>query len=60
MSSSDENNDLDSVDIYTPKEESELEEKMNQMPDYITCIFTWLFDSLFYLYEKYFVHNKFI
>ena len=28
MSSSDENNDLDSVDIYMPKEESELEEKI--------------------------------
>jgi hypothetical protein len=57
MSSSDENNDLDSVDIYTPKEESELEEKINELSNaglYKFAFFTWLFDNLFYLYEKIF------
>tara|TARA_Y100000816_G_C25682267_1_gene361184 strand:- start:343 stop:522 length:180 start_codon:yes stop_codon:yes gene_type:complete len=57
MSSSDENNDLDSIDIYTPKEESELQEKINELSNaglYKFAFFTWLFDSLFYLYEKIF------
>jgi len=52
MSSSDE---LDIVDIYTPKEDSELEAKINELSNaglYKFAFFTWLFDNLFYLYEK--------
>lgn len=57
MSSSDENNDLDSVDTYLPKEESELEAKINELSNaglYKFAFFSWLFDTMFYVYEKVF------
>tara|TARA_B000000557_G_C20617394_1_gene376551 strand:+ start:257 stop:445 length:189 start_codon:yes stop_codon:yes gene_type:complete len=56
MGSSDEDyGSIDSIDIYQPKEERELEKSVNELSKYGLykfTFFTWLIDMFHYVYEK--------